>query len=350
MPEASLVANSSPPLRLYAGREAGGELSPHMSLSQFYYGFFRPVILLAQRAAKRNVDQYDQSISYWARFTQDPPLCQIDDRMVGLFMESLVELPGKKAGEPISDNTIIKHCIHLQAVIDRAGPRGRTKSTRKAQRLIAEVPYFERPVKRDKLPEDDFTLAEITAILRACRGCETPRYLKAPREREIWWRELLIGDFNLGLRIGSATRIEWARIRQDRTGWYATVVVKGRKEQRVYCNPAALQSFEFMRPITGHLPHVWHWPHGQHWLQEQRRRILAEADIPPERRLGFHALRKAMCTHAAEINPMAATFQAGHTSEKTTRDSYVNRRIVATAMDQLPQPQRPQDERQQRLF
>lgn len=341
----------TPALKLYSDDPGSSQgLSPYMTLSQFYYAFFRPVILTAHRAAKRNIDQYDQSIGYWVRFTGDPPLKQIDDLTIALYMEQLNALPGKKAGAAISDNTVIKHCIHLQAVIDRAGPRGRTKNTRKAQKLIAEVPYFERPQPRVKEPEDDFTLEEITAFLRACRGCKTPSYLTTEREREIWWRELLIGDFNLGVRIGSVPLIEWARIRQERTGWYATVAVKGRKEQKLYCNPAALQSFEYMRPITGHLEHVWHWPHGQHWLQTQRRRILAAADIPPERRLGFHALRKAMCTYAAEINPMAATMQAGHRSEKTTRESYANRRIVASTMDQLPQPDRPEDELQQRLF
>jgi len=66
--------------------------------------------------------------------------------------------------------------------------------------------------------------------------------------------------------------------------------------------------------------------------------LLDAAGIQPERRLGFHGLRKALATHLAAVNPMVATMQLGHTGEMTTREHYVHPDAVASTMANVPQP------------
>ena len=64
-------------------------------------------------------------------------------------MNAVAALPGRK-GQPISPNTIRKHCTQLQAVIVKAGPRSHEIHRRRAQSLIPEVPFFEKPRKHEK--------------------------------------------------------------------------------------------------------------------------------------------------------------------------------------------------------
>jgi len=59
------------------------------------------------------------------------------------YVEQLKRLPGLKADSLMGPNTIRKHCVQLQHVLDLAGPRGREQRT--AQNLLEEVPYLERP-------------------------------------------------------------------------------------------------------------------------------------------------------------------------------------------------------------
>lgn len=358
--------SAAAPIRIYddSDQTTSRPLSPSMTLSQFYKAFYRPVCLQATGKSPRNVDQYNQSIGFWQRYGRnrvsgdedaaiepfEPSLDQINDFTIANFMTALMALPGKRKGEEISPNTIRKHCIHLQAVIDRAGPRGHVKRLRKAQSLIVEVPFFERPEKREKEVDDDFTLEEISRFLAACRHADVPRYLPDPKQRERFWLNLLVGSYNIGLRIGSVLKCEWSKLAQDHRGdWWITVQVKRGHSRRFFVNQFALRAIENMRVITGGHPNIWHWPHKQNWLQVCRQRLLAESGIPPHRQLGFHALRKAMITHAAPINEMAASMQAGHKSTSTTRESYTNKRAVGNTMQQLPQPKMPDDE-QKRLF
>jgi integrase len=337
------------------GKRSGAPgLSPRMTLAQFYWAFYRPMVLVAKGAEKRTLDAYDQSIRYWQELTEDPPLEDIDDFHIGGFLTVLAALPGqrprgRKDAPALSPNTIRKHCTHLQAVVYRAGPRSHERNRRKGQGLIDSIPYFEKPSEREKLPEDDFSIPEITLLLANCDASPSPTYL-APAERAIWWQNLFVFDFNVGLRIGSLTLVEWDRIKLDpkKGTWWVTVRAKGGNEKKSFVNKFAMARLEAMRPLTGQYPHVFHFPHTHSWLQECRRRIMQKAGLPEERRFGFHGLRKAMCTEGSEIDPLAAQMQAGHSDFKMTQTRYINPSRVASAMSRLPQPTLPGN--QKRLF
>ena len=114
-------------------------LSAEMTLPEFYRAFYRPVILAAQGAEDRTLREYDQSLKYWENCTRHPSLAEINDFDISEFMTAIAALPGRK-GEPISPNTIRKHCTQLQAVVTKAGPRAsHVRNQRKAQNLICEL-------------------------------------------------------------------------------------------------------------------------------------------------------------------------------------------------------------------
>lgn len=339
-----------------------GGLSAEMTLSEIYHhareGFRRG--LVANRSAKRNIAQYDQTVGYWARYARnfapgceqfepdEPPLCRITDETCDNWLITLGELPGR-GGEPISVNTIRKHCTHLQAVLDFCAPKSRDKKFQRSKGLIADVPVLQRPAPFVKEPDDSFSVDEMSMILANCHLAAAPSYLP-PSQRHWWWRYLFLGAYNLGLRVGSLVEAEWARLKQDKRGWWLTVVVKGRKEKKVYVNKYALEVIELMRPMTGQFKHIWHWPHQLNWLHIQRRQIVAAAGLPPDRQLGFHAFRKAMVTEVSEHDPLAGQMQAGHTNFQTTQNHYLHPARVASGMDKLPQPAKPQQGRQLDLF
>ena len=344
------------PLSLFTSHDRSqawsGRLSGQMTLTEFYWAFYRPVCLTARDAGPRNLKQYEESLGYWSRFTGDPPLAQIDDYTVALFLEGLLHLPGRTKGSSLSPNTVRKHCTHLQAIIDRPGPRSREARFRKAQGLLDVVPFLEKPAAKKKEADENFSLDEIGRILRHVGAAIAPAYLSyALRKR--FWKNLFLCDYNTGLRVGSLTIFEWAGVRQDTLErWWIHVRVKGGDTRRVHCNSFARAAIDDMRPITGGFARVFHFPHGDSWLQAQRRRILIEAGLPPERRFGFHGFRRAMCTEGSQVDPLAVSMQAGHKDFATTQDFYINPGRVASGMANLPQPELPDDEAdpQQRLF
>lgn len=337
-----------PTIRIFRGD--GGTpsppgLSPAMTWPQFYEVFFLPVCLIARQAARKNIKQYDETLDYWERFTCNPSLEATNDIHTADFLMELEKLPGRKKGTKISPNTIIKHCVHLQAVMDRAGPRSR--EMRNGQGLLDEVPYLARPKARKKDADDNFTLDEQTAILRSCWAARAPREFLP--QREVYWQSLYLATYNLGLRIGSMMSLEWSM----QYGGYLFVPVKGGDTRKIFINPWARVAIEAMRPITGRCERIWpwrRWPTSERWLHTNHRFILEAAGIPKQRQFGFHGFRKAMVTEASEFDPLAASLQAGHRNFQVTQQSYVNPKRVESGMSKLPQPKLPGRDQQARLF
>lgn len=332
-------------------RPGGPGLSPAMRLTEFYRAFHRPVVLIARSAAPKNVKQYDESVGYWGRFTPNPPIYEIDDYAGAAFLTALSKLPGRAPGSTLSPNTVIKHCVHVQAVLDRTGPRSRDCPD--AQRLLDEVPYLAKPKAIHKVPDDRFSIDEMTRILANCAAAVAPSEL-ASAERVIWWQSLFLGgDYNIGLRIGSAMLAEWSMLRAqahpEPADWLQ-VRTKGGGEKRIFVNQFARVAIEAMRPISGPgapfgaAGRIWpwrNWPTSESWLHTNRRMILQAAGLDKSRWFGFHGFRKAMCSEAAAIDPLTATLQAGHKDQRTTIGSYVHPQHVMKAMRQLPQPTMP---------
>jgi len=337
-------ATTSPPaLRLFVGDDPApiaapsstvdppGDtktLSPTMTLGEFYEAYVEPNVLRPRQIKQRTLDQYQQSLGYWQKLTSDPPLASIDGNACSEFVCRVAKLHGRD-GEPISPNTVRKHCVHLQRVIDLAGPKRR--ACRMAAELLDSVPYLERPPKREEEVENVFTLDEISAWLEACKHAAVPQLGVEPA---LWWRALIIWIYNVGTRIETTLLLEWSMIQGDELVVPARII-KGNNGKRFPLNEAALRAAESVRTANKRL---FFWPHGHSWLQENRRRILAKTEIPPERRFGFHAVRKLLGTTLWEDDPAAAEKMLGHLGRDVTRRHYVHRKVVRKAIDKVPQP------------
>ena len=267
----------------------------------------------------------------WARYTDNPPLFKIDVRMAAKFVCALKERGAvRKAGAKASPNTVRKHCIHLQYVLDRAGPCSR--HNRQGANLVANVVWLERPRSRRKPASDSFTVAEIGFWLDACLFADSPR-IKGILPAT-WWRSLITFIYNTGLRIGTVLQLEWSMI----DGEWLNVpgnIYKGGDSKRFYLNAEAREAIAAVRTARDR---IFPWPCSENRLHRVRREILKRSAIPAHRHFGFHALRKAVATHLAQANPLVAQMVLGHTSLAMTRDHYVHPDIVSGELSKLPQP------------
>jgi integrase len=328
-----------------------------MTLGEFFTAFFLPVVLQVRRAATRNITQYRESLALWKLYTSDPPLRFVDDFVIAQFLQGLASRPGKSGAERIGDNTVRKHVFHVQTVLDKCGPKSR--KNRDAQKILDEVPWISKPPAVDKIADDNFTIAELGKILDHCHVARAPLPL-SQEQRTRYWVNLFLFAYNTGLRIGSLMALEWPMVQGQQILLPARTAVKGRQNKRFPLNTPAAQALEEMRKISaacmaknfGTPGRVWPWrgwPSSQSWLQAKRKDILAAAGIPKERRFGFHGCRKAMCSESAAISAIGGSMAAGHKDMKTTMASYVNPKIIADTLAQLPQPPR-RDGQQMNLF
>jgi integrase len=344
-PQGLRLFSGDGPGRAAQAEPADGEaLSPGMTVSQFYFGYVRPIVLRERNAKPRNLQQYDGTVSYWSRFTGDPPLESIEDRHKADFAARLWGLKGRRGG-PISQNTVRKHMIHLQAVLDLAGPRSRSANPRGAD-LLVEAPYLHKPATLTTDVENAFTLAEVQQWLAACRGAKFPTESESGVPAPLWWQQLGIFLYNAGPRIGTAQELRFSWLERDELGaWFRAPegAVKGRRKLSIYVNPWALAAIETMRAALaaagrGKQDRIFLWPHVFSWLNECRVRLLERSEIQPSRRFGFHALRKACATELGKMNFAAAKLQLGHASKDVTLTNYTHRVVLVETANRLPQP------------
>jgi integrase len=346
----------TPALRLFTDEDAGEAsssaeaarphgLSPSITLLDFYRAYVRPVCLVAGALAKRSLDQYDQSTALWARFTGDPPLDRIDDSCVAQFKAGLRTLPGLLRGQSIAEATVRKHCIHVQCVLDRAGPKGRSKGGPRSMHgagLLAEPPLIGKPKAKKPRTKNVWTLDEIGLALDACHSAPAPISTRVPAG--VWWQSLLLVVFNCSLRIGQAMSIRWAWIERDELGSWVNIPErvpgpwsnKSRRDLKPFLNFYALAAIERMRGAHEEL--VFPWPFCETHLHHTRKRILDSSHLEAARRYGFHAIRKRANTEMQRINPAAAKMFSGHAGGDVNLDYYTSAEILCEAAAKLPQP------------
>lgn len=340
-----MTGNSSPrrdrddriQLRVFSGNSAGKEgdenaLWPGITLGQFYERYVKPICHASAR--KRTHDAYDRSLNYWDRITGDPALQEIDEYVCAAFIAGLRQLDG--CDGMLADNTVRKHCVHVQYCLDRAGPYSR-RNNPLGKSLIADPPLLLKPavVKNDVV--DNFLLPEIGHWLEACHHASVPKLRRvSPKD---WWQSLIIFDYNTGIRLETllAARFDW--ITTDDEGTWLIVpstALKGRKRgRRFFLNQAALEAIEAIRTDRDL---IFEWRFTEGYLHDRRRELLAKTRIPEHRRFGFHALRKALATELGKINSIAAKMALGHAGGDVTIEHYQNRIILVESLMKLPQP------------
>jgi hypothetical protein len=281
----------APVREVFARRGGVMSLSPSMKLSEFFDSYVLPCFLIPTRAAKRNIDQYRESVRLWVKKTGDPPLEKITQEVASAF---LARLAGRLwNNQPIRTNTIRKHCTAIQKILDLAGPR--TRRNRIAAGLIAaDLVYLERPAKQHRPVRDDFSLDEISLIFAACSSAlQTSNLYGIPAAE--WWRALFIFLPNTGLRIGTAMTATWEMFDTHYPGWLEIppeAFKGGHQGGYFYVNSYARLALHQLRTFVSADQEIsrrlfpWkNWPESANWLQECRRPrdILKSEDIYPFR-------------------------------------------------------------------
>jgi len=229
--------------------EDDGPLSANLTLCEFWRRYVRPICYQAEGRAPDTLKQIEMSLTnYWQPATGDPPLAQIDEATCAKFSQYL--RAAKYQGRALSTRTIIKQTVHVQTVLDRAGPSDDRK--KKCAALLGQTPYISRPRPAKRVngaARHAFSVGEIEALLSAAGEMVTPR-LDAPLDRLLppdrWWRSLVLLAYLTGLRISELMLWRWDWI--DRGG--ETLVIpggaadvrwraKGRDDQAIYLSQAA---------------------------------------------------------------------------------------------------------------
>lgn len=327
--------SSARALRIF--REEGqsretGEPHGQMTLREFFEAYAQPICLA--KADPRTLKEYATTIGFWERSTANPPLLRINDFAIAKFRGWLEAR--KYRGRALDDYTVRKHLVNLQFILDRAGPRRHRDIP--AARLLPEVPAVPKPKVWPEEVVDVFTLAEIAAFMDACRAATTPTKLAI--SPCFFWRSLWLFDYNTGLRPETLLLLRWEWLVEDEYGWWLKIPAIAMKVPRAftcYVNPRAMAVLERLRVHKE--PLIFPWNMKESWLHNRRRAILAASSIPPERHFGFKGLRKALATELGKINPLAAQLQLAHsTGRSVTADHYTHKKVIAEAMQRLPQP------------
>jgi integrase len=337
-------------LRLFDDSAVESDLWPGMTLTAFIDRFVAPIWLVERHDSQLTSDDYVLSGRYWAVFTDDPPLDRIRDEHTSRFVAGLFAMPGRGSRPdkpiPASPYTVRRHVRNIQTAMRLAGPR--SEKFPKAQRLLDEVPYIERPEVDDLPPEDVFTLPEIARILEATGEVNRPQVAGVPTWR--WWAALVLFTYNVPERKQAILGLRYDKLpAEGEIIRFERLSRKGRKKSKEL--PFKRAAREAAESIRTPRDLVFPWPHCPRHFYTIWHRILAAAGLPKSRWFGLHGLRKANATESAQINALAPQLSMGHGDFRTTT-RYLNRRIMDETADKLPQPQwrPPTGPKQLRLF
>ena len=307
------------------------EQNGKLSLLSFYQQHYRPVRLV--NADARTVEKYDYVLKRWALLSGDPPLDEITGQTLATFLGCLRKIIGRNRVTPLSVNTTRGYLVHIQAVLDHAGPAGR--HNRDALEILDRVPYIRRPPEELRAVRV-VSMPKLSDVLAAAVCMTLPRIpgIRPPD----WWRAILTIAYNVGLR-----RKTLFSIRMDQIDWQAKQLsldpgqMKGRRGFVVPLNSATIAAL--MRIRTNRellLP----WPHCLSYFYTLLHRLLSAAGISRKDHWGLHDLRKTLATTLCWTNPAAAQVVMDHRMFRTTQLHYVQAGpILAAALEQLPQPE-----------
>jgi len=301
------------------------------TLCQFFEAWYLPQCLFDGRESTKGL--YRQVLNKWRFITGDPPVKKITPELLALFRDARLKMRGIKRHLPVSPNTVRTDLRVLQTLLDKLGPPGRRN--RDALGVLERVPWVRPPCEEYHLPRT-IELQQLSGCLLASVAMDVPRTpgVKPPA----WWRALLTVAWNTGLRRGSLlsmrfSDVDWKNARAVLPGSR----MKSRRPIVVHLNAPAMEA---LRSIRTDRELVFPWPHHRRYFCTALHRLQTAAGIPTKEHFGLHTIRKTVATLLWEINPGAAQFALGHTTNAITKKHYVDGgKLVARALDQLPQPE-----------
>lgn len=336
-------------------------LSRETTLTLFYQHWFLPVVLEAAERRQGTLDNYRNTLQWWALLTCDPPLCAIDDQLIAGFVAALKKTGYRRSPDgqfyPLSSMTIRGHVTRLSSMLTRAGHHAPRRGP--CARLLTHLPSVPhvRAVSRQK---PRFTLEEARQIAAACSSMVKPDV--TPMQRPLclsaakWWRAFIGLLFYTGLRSGTIMQLRWRHLCELDGHEYIDVpasITKAGKSLRIAIHPQLSGVLKLRAGVTGEhliLPRLCVY----RTVLDFHATLQRLAGLKGVQILSPHAWRR---THGQLLGEMGlsnaeklASVALDHGSVAVTKASYVS--IVDHCRLQLPDlwPQGVSGEEQRLLF
>lgn len=262
----------------------------------------------------RTVELFTHSIDRLRDHLEREPLVEdLTDIVVSKFVRWRQVTPHR--GRIVRPATVRKDLAHIVALANYAAKK----------RLLAE--FLDLPRNLVKVPERApraYTVEEVTALVRQARTLERG---VGPVPASWFWSSLFLSCWYTGERIGGHLGIRWETA--DLDAGQLTFLGEYRKgDTKTITRQIPADLVDLLKLGRG-APGERVWP----WLDYRRdkdsifasfRRIAESAGVEPR---GFHAIRKASGSYVM-AGGGNATQHLGHSNERTTRQHYIDPRIV----------------------
>jgi integrase len=321
------------------GNDHRAELTPDLTLRQFFDLWMLPVLLEAQNDASAATKLlYRDALGWWETVTGDPPLSQIDEWTWSQFVSGLREARYKRGTfaqvRSLSATTQAKHQKAIRAILSRAEKR----------KLVAPFDCVVRKVETDV--KASFSLAQARQIAAWLRMGPT----KLQQQHQVglgashsWWLAFVACGFYTGLRSGELLALTWSMLQTKDDGpWLLVPAEAVQKTGKPYLKALHVCLAEALEGIGPRQPHEPILP----WFRDYRQLVLMHeklqvmAGIPPEQILSPHAWRRTFGTQIALTGLRQAQEAAqqglAHSSVETTKGHYLQAIVEGTAIRMLP--------------
>lgn len=309
------------PLRLVVSDQIVDELAekfdsgvhPKSTLSEFVERYLIPLRYQGNKKSATMVRLRD-TVNWWKKLADDPPLCRTDDRDVARFVRLMKEQKGRRA-EKFSPMTIRNHLVRLKMIFKEASRPLNHRG--EVVRLMPQPPYveLERKVVREAEP---YTFEEMCRILDACHRMTWPNIDGVtPPE---WWRSLIEYLYYEGTRIAETIGLEYGML----DGELLTVpgeIAKHGHGGRIKLQPESVAALERIRTDRRYIFKLAVWGENVESLDKLKRegRKLLQSVGAYRHGCIFHGIRRANATLlTSKVGIHAAQMALRHTDVRTT--------------------------------
>jgi len=288
-----------------------------MTLRELLVERYAPLRNLSDRSVVLFGSSIDRLRDHLGR---EPTLDDLTDLGMAKFLRWRAATPHR--GKVPSPASVAKDKAHLASL-------GNYAFKKKLIEQCVEWPRIRVPMK----PPRGYTVEELSSIVRQAR---VTRGQIGTVPAPWFWQTLLVCAWESGERIGSLLRLRWEEV--DLEHRIVTLLGQHRKDHITtihrQISPQLVAWLRLHQRQPGH--HVWPWLDNRHEnsIFPAIRRICRSAKVTPR---GFHAIRKASGSYV-RAGGGDASEHLGHANPRTTRDHYLDPRIVRqqSALDFLP--------------
>ena len=293
-----------------------------MTLDRFLTDVYVPLRLRSR--SPESVRLLRHAITQFSRWLGRPAtLDDLDDLVVSQWLTKMAE---KK-----SPNSVARERSGILAIWNLAQGRG----------LVRLRPTVAPELIPQSTPRA-FTADELARLAEAAKWSSG---WVGPVPAATFFRALIAAGLETGERINALLKTPrhcWRRP----TLTVPAVIRKGRRQERVY--ELSPEARELVDAVTAHDgPTVFWWVASDTALRKRWKTITRRAGLGDGRDVQFHALRRSTASHLAAAG-LDATSYLGHSTDRITRRSYLDPRVVDAsrpkAWQSLPRIFKPEPE------